>query len=128
MAYHGDPRWTFGTAQVLPNQMTITTTTTKVPPLVYPWDYIQSIWERPVPDVWTPPVKPNAADTFRSEYKPLSKHQSESILAIKAKAKEMESLLSFAPGSWHTTEHYQQMDQAKLRLQEVVMWATKAIT
>lgn len=57
-------------------------------------------------------------DTFRQIYRPLSAAESKRILDIKAKAAELHDLLG---------EASREFALARTKLEECVMWATKAI-
>lgn len=60
-------------------------------------------------------------DRFRSEYRPLQPADSERILRIKAQAEHLAATMELSPPS-------RELSLALTKLEEAVMWATKAIT
>lgn len=58
-------------------------------------------------------------DTFRKEYRPLKKENSDLILLIKSKAEELEELFSHVKS--------REMSLALTNLEQCTMWATKAV-
>lgn len=64
-------------------------------------------------------------DIFRREYKPISPEKSELILQVKQKGQELHDLITaFESGGTAPRE----IDTAKSRLEEAVMWAVKGIS
>ncbi len=58
-------------------------------------------------------------DTFRKVYRELNPHNSQLIITIKEKAEELERLLSL--------EKTREFSIALTKLEELTMWATKAV-
>lgn len=67
-------------------------------------------------------------DAFRKEYRPLSESEIAKLGSIKDKAQELSDLIWQTPVMTGPSHKLDQLNAAQARLEECVMWATKAIT